>query len=349
MPDAPLHQPHDKLVKSTFSDLDNARAFLKPYLDEKISHRIDWSTLLLVSGSFIDPEFSATSSDLLYIVQIDRQPALIYILFEHQNREDRFMGLRLLTSMVHIWNGHLRDHPRIEKLPPILPLVLAQDNKPWKTSTRFFDLIDAPESLVEALRNHTPDFEFNLVELSRMPFDKILGTPAGILTLRALKAEKLGALLEEAVWDESLLTEISPAAFEMLLRYIFDRDIDKPAFRRRVKNITNSKIATNAMTLAEQFRQEGREETRSLAEQFRQEGRQEGRHVGHQEGLHSGIQKGLILSKQQDILEALQIRFDRIPEGLREAIESLSDVEKLSRLHRAAIRSADLEAFAAEL
>jgi hypothetical protein len=85
--------------------------------------------------------------------------------------------------------------------------------------------------------------------------------------------------------------------------------------------------------LAEKFRQEGREETLSLAEQFRQE----------------GLNSGLILSKQQDILEALQIRFNRVPEGLREEIEAVSDVETLTRLHRAAIRCADVEAFAAEL
>ena len=75
----------------------------------------------------------------------------------------------------------------------------------------------------------------------------------------------------------------------------------------------------------------------SLAEQFRQEGRQE----GHQEGL--------IFSKQQAILEALEIRFERVPEGLREEIESIADSRKLTCLHRAAITSADLESFAAEL
>ena len=91
------------------------------------------------------------------------------------------------------------------------------------------------------------------------------------------------------------------------------------------------------MSLAEQFRQEGREETRSLAEQFRQEGREEGR------------EEGLIFSKQQDILEALGIRFQRVPEGLREEIEAISDSKKLSSLLRAAITCADLESFAAEL
>jgi predicted transposase/invertase (TIGR01784 family) len=329
---ATIHQPHDKLVKSTFSDPDNARAFLEGHLPRKLARRIDWNSLTPVSGSFIDPEFAATSSDLLFTAKIDGQSAFLYILFEHQNQEDQLIGLRLLTYMVRIWNDYLRANPGATKLPPIMPLVLAQDNKPWKSSTRFADLIDIPEGAGE-MKKHIPDFEFQLVELFRMPFKKILGTPMGILTLRALKAEKLQALLDDLVWDESLLIQLPSASFEMLMRYILDRDLDKPAFRRRLKTLHSPKLSKNAMSLAEQFRQEGREETRSLAEQFRQEGRQE----------------GLIFSQQQAILEALEIRFQRVPEGLREEIESITDSKKLTRLHRAAITSVDLESFAAEL
>jgi predicted transposase YdaD len=83
----------------------------------------------------------------------------------------------------------------------------------------------------------------------------------------------------------------------------------------------------------------------SLAEQFRQEGIRKGRQQGRQEGR----QEGLIFSKQQDILEALEIRFDRVPEGLREEIEEITDSKKLTHLHRAAIRSATLDDFAQAL
>jgi predicted transposase/invertase (TIGR01784 family) len=328
-PESPLHQPHDKLVKSTFSDPDNARAFLEANLPRKLTRRIDWNTLALVSGSFIDPEFAATSSDLLFTAKIDGQPAFFYILFEHQNQEDPLIGLRLLTYMVRIWNDYLRNNPGATKLPPILPLVLAQDNKPWKSSTRFADLIDIPEGAGE-MKKHIPDFEFQLVELFRMPYDKILGTPMGILTLRALKAEKLQALLDDTVWDESLLIQLPSASFEMLMRYILDRDLDKPAFRRKLKTLRNPKLSKNAMSLAEQFRQEG-------IRKGRQQGRKEGR------------REGLIFSQQQAILEALEIRFQRVPEGLREEIETIIDTKKLTHLLRAAITSADLESFAAEL
>ena len=76
----------------------------------------------------------------------------------------------------------------------------------------------------------------------------------------------------------------------------------------------------------------------SLAEQFRQEGIRKGRQQGRQEGL--------VRANQAAILEALEIRFNRVPEGLREEIELIADTAKLQTLHRAAIRSATLEEFA---
>jgi predicted transposase YdaD len=83
----------------------------------------------------------------------------------------------------------------------------------------------------------------------------------------------------------------------------------------------------------------------SLAEQFRQEGIRKGRQQGRKEGR----QEGLIFSQQQAILEALEIRFQRVPEGLREEIEAIIDTKKLTHLHRAAITNADIESFASEL
>jgi hypothetical protein len=58
--------------------------------------------------------------------------------------------------------------------------------------------------------------------------------------------------------DESLLIHLPSASFEVLMRYILDRDLDKPAFRRRPQILRNPKLSKNAMSLAEQFRQEGR-------------------------------------------------------------------------------------------
>jgi len=60
-------------------------------------------------------------------------------------------------------------------------------------------------------------------------------------------------------------------------------------------------------------------------------------------------QEGQLLARQQDVIEALEIRFDRVPDGLREEISHISDSARLHVLLRAAIRCADLESFVKDL
>jgi predicted transposase/invertase (TIGR01784 family) len=322
MSDDSIHNPHDKLAKATFSDIPTAVAFLQEHLEPGLSSSIDWATPRVESGTFIAEEFAASESDLLYTATINQSKAFLYILFEHQSTDDRWIALRLLAYMVRIWEKALRADSSLKKLPPIVPIVLAQSDKLWQAPVRFSDLIEVPSNLANDLAAHTPDFSYRLVELYRIPFDKILGTPMGILTLRALKAERIGALLDDTVWDEPLLTQLPPFAIEMLLRYILRADIDKVQFLRKIKNITNQSIQSSAMTLEQQFRQEGR-----------QEGRRE-------EQIHS---------KQQSVIEVLETRFEQVPEGLIEAIENINDLPRLTQLLASAARCTDLEAFAASL
>jgi hypothetical protein len=75
----------------------------------------------------------------------------------------------------------------------------------------------------------------------------------------------------------------------------------------------------------------------TLAQQLRLEGIQEGR---MEERTHS---------RRQSVLEALDLRFGPIPDGLRDSIGTIADPEKLRALLRAAIVSDSLESFAASL
>ena len=68
----------------------------------------------------------------------------------------------------------------------------------------------------------------------------------------------------------------------------------------------------------------------TIAQKLRQEGRQE----------------GAILARQKAVLDALEIRFSLIPEGLRECIETIQDESRLRSLLQAAIQAGSLEEFA---
>ena len=162
------------------------------------------------------------------------------------------------------------------------------------------------------------------IQLAAIPFDAIRGTPDGIFVLRVLKAEPIGRLLGNAVWDNNLLAHVSRRLFDRFIPYIFDRTdpIDRPRVFRKIQGVRNQAHRTSAMTLAQHLRQEGR-----------QEGRME-------ERTHS---------RRQSVLEALDLRFGPIPDGLRDSLNAIADPEKLRALLRAAIVSDSLESFAASL
>jgi len=144
--------------------------------------------------------------------------------------------------------------------------------------------------------------------------------------LRTLKAERRGELLGDAVWDEPMMAKAGREIFERVLRYLMVGGVEKEAFRRRLGKVVHPEIRSAAMTLAEQFIQEGLEE-----------------------GIEKGIEKGIETGQRADVLEVLELRFGEVPQGLREAIGATSGPERLGALQRAAVIATTLEEFAASL
>jgi predicted transposase YdaD len=320
MPDVPLHQPHDKLFRATFSNPANTAAFLRHHLGAGGLHlpAVDWNSLTPVPGSFIEPEMAGFEADLLFSAKVEGLENLLYILWEHQRSEDALMGLRLLTYMTRIWHKQQGGRKPSPRLAPIVPIVLAQDKNHWKTSVRFHDLFDFPKEGREMLRGCTPDFGFRLLQLADIPYEDIRGTPEGILTLRSLKAAPLDELMRDPVWDNRIITGVSREAVERFFRYVLDANVDKEVFRARVQKLSPQSLTSLAMTLAETFRQEGRQE-------------------------------GEIVSRRQALFDVLETRFHRVPRGLGETIFTISDLPTLEKLLRTAVTCPDLETFASSL
>ena len=316
--DPPLHQPNDKLFKQVFSDPEHAAGFLREYLPERIAAGIDWPALKLEPGSFIDSQYRTHESDLLFSAPLAGRGVMLYCLFEHQTREDPAIALRLLRYMARVWEARLEARPG-KPLPVILPVVLAQSDRTWKTRPVFSALFDLPESYEEDLRLFLPDFVFRLIQLAEIPFDAIRGTPAGIMVLRVMKAERIRALLDPPVWDEAMMLRLHGTVLEALLAFMMNADVDSDAIERNIQSIQASQLKENAMTYAQKL---------------------------HQQGELKGRQEGRMQALRDSVLEALEIRFATVPEGLCEEIEAIADEARLQGLLRAAIQCPDLEAFA---
>jgi predicted transposase/invertase (TIGR01784 family) len=320
--DDELHQPHDKLFKASFSDPVNAAAFLRWQLPQAVAGAIDWETLRLESGSFVDSHYRHSESDLLFSAACGESKCCIYLLFEHLSTPDSALGLRLLRYMVRIWESGLADGVPQARLPVIVPVVLVQHARKWEISPCFSVLFDLPKGLADELRPFIPEFAFGLVQLAELPFAAICGTPAGILTLRVMKAEREGTLLGDEVWDEDLMMKVSREAFELVIRYLLGGEIDNAAFEDRLKKILQPQLQRTVMSLADQL---------------------------IEKGIEKGIQKGVEKGQKAAILEALLIRFGELPEGVRESVEAIQDGARLNEVYRSAIRSTTLSEFVALL
>lgn len=331
-PEDSLHHGHDKLFKLGFSHPGDAAAFLRWRLAPALADSVDWDALRLEPGSFIDSQFRNSESDLLFSAPFrhgnasDEPGCLFYFLLEHFSSLPSFPGLQLLRYMLRIWDDRIAAGRKAgrtpAKLPPIVPVVVFQNAERWEVPVRFSDQVSIPPACEADLRPFVPDFGFSLLQLAEIPYDAIAGTPAGILVLRTLKAERHGELLGDAVWDEPLLARAGRDLFERVLRYLMGGGVDKEAFHRRLNLVVEPEIRNAAMTLAEQFIQEGL-----------------------QEGLQSGIEAG----HRADVLEVLQIRFGDVPEGLRDTLQQVTGADRLKQLLRSALLAETLDDFASTL
>lgn len=309
-----LHQPHDKLFTAAFGVPENAAGLLRSQLPERLAKSIDWDSLRPLPGSFVDSAFRRSHTDLLFSASINGQETFLYLLFEHQSACDPRLPLRLLRYMVRIWEDCVRKLPDRTKLPPILPVVLSQNAEVWEVPESLGAMLDLPAELTGDLAPFLPDFTYRHLQLAETDYGSLPGTQAGIFVLRTMKAERCGDLLDEVVWEEELILRIPRELYQMVLRYILAAEIDRDAFENRLNQLRDPELRTDAMTLAQVYRHEGR-----------QEGRQK--------------------SRQEDILDALELRFGMVSGQIREMIRNQAGESRLRELFRAAIQSASLEEF----
>jgi predicted transposase YdaD len=330
-----IHQPHDKLFKASFSKPENAASFLKTILPPRLVQRMDWDSLELLSGDFIDSHFRLSQSDLLFAVKIDGRPARLLLLVEHQRSPERWMPLRLLRYQVRIWEDFIAKHPDAQALPVILPVVVAQNGTRWEMPEWFRDLVWPAGEVDEDLAQFVPDFTFRLIQLAELPYEQIGGTPDAVLTLRVLKAEQMGQLLGEEVWDRAVFAAVQRETMEWVLRYlIYAADIKVRDLDAEVTKLNLPQTQRSFMTVAEQLIQRGREEAMTAAE----------RRIEQERSL--ALSEGRLNAHRQSLLAVLESRFGELPIELVESIERVASEARLMDMLRAAVTVASLAEFA---
>lgn len=327
--------PHDRLVKKTFEQPENAAGELQAVLPAPLVAAIDWSTLRLEPGSFVDEDAREHHTDLLYSAELGPRRIHVYLLFEHQSTPDRWMVLRVLGYVLRIWWRLV--HGGAERLPVVMPFVLHHGESGWNVARRLSDLLDLDEALRPILMPYVPDFELIIDDLVRVPEEELarrVMTALARLTLWALRTIRVGFEREllpvwAAALEEALVTA-GPRALERLFVYLSEVQEGESIYAALLSEGASEGVREVNVGLRKKWEDQARAEG---LEQGRGEGLERGREEGLEQGREEGLERGMERGRAaltSVVLAQLKLKFAPLPSEVEERLKGAS-LDELAR------------------
>ena len=127
--------------------------------------------------SVVDPELAQFETDLLYRVELAGKETFVFLLVQHPSSPEGLMPERMVRYMARIWDhwwGWQRDTPK--RLPPIVPLVLSNAERPWSAARSLSDKYPAPRSMMAALEQYLRPLH-ELIALMGSCAERLASTP----------------------------------------------------------------------------------------------------------------------------------------------------------------------------
>ena len=261
-----MQSPHDRLFRFLASHPEDARGVLAELLPASVRERIDWTTLRQVPGTFVGAELALRHTDALFVADIDGRATFLYLLLEHQSEPDPWMPLRILGYVVKVLEAHLKAHPKANRVPPVVPLVIHHGEQGWTTARHFHEVLDATPETLSALAPYLPQFELLIDDLATVPEEVLRRRPltdAAVLMLLLLQRARSSPdiVAELGRWVTHLERVANAphgvAALIAMLSYAMDVTKTVPTDFLELTRQLGPKAEEALMTGAEMLRKEG--------------------------------------------------------------------------------------------
>ena len=265
-----MNHPHDKLFKATFSQPSVVASLIEDLFPPALVAEIDVKTLTLTTNSYIDNDLKEHFADLVYQCQFYNQaPFEIALLLEHKSYPDKHPHLQLLRYMLNRWQ---QDAQTNQGLTPIVPVLIYHGATPWPHRSLEAQMV----KMHLELRSYLPEFDYILIDLSRLDDTQILNFRSQFLALSA-------SLLK--YHDDNKHVEFVRQHIIAILSKVAGADlraIVEPTFLYLLEtsNLTGHEIVSIFSTVSKQTE----DVAMTAADQLRLEGRLEGRAEGRVEG-----------------------------------------------------------------
>lgn len=237
---------------------------------------IDFSSLELQPDSFIDDGLRLKVVDLLYKVNFNGKTGYLYILIEHTSTSQKLLPFRMFKYALAIMEKHM-ERTGDTTLPLVLPLIFYTGSRRFRHSTNIYDLFGKYKKQAQLIYNRP----FTLVDLSQISDEDLEKTQwfqvLGLL-MKHTRSSKILPVFEKVLKIMKSFSDSDLTSYlKLSLSYVWEtaRTKNWDQFRKLIGSTLRDKEEM-AMTIAEQLRQEGREEAQreamTIAEQLRQEG-----------------------------------------------------------------------------
>ncbi|RCW53398.1 Rpn family recombination-promoting nuclease/putative transposase [Halanaerobium sp. ST460_2HS_T2] len=302
-----MQTPHDRFFQEMFEKKVVAEDFLKNYLPQELLDLINLDKLQISKKSFVNKCLKKYFSDVVYRVELNKQNAYIYWLFEHKSYPDKDVSFQLLQYMVRIWEHH-QDHYDEEKLPLVIPLLIYHGGKRYNIDKRF----SAKFNIQANTEKFIPDFEHLLFDFSKYSDLEIIGSIQLQIVLKILHTSFIDNDYDKIFADILKLikklndTKTILEYFTTGMKYILEiKDYDFDIMHDKVNLIIPERSETFMST----------------ANKLREEGKLDGIKEGMKEGMKEGRKQELIETISILIKDKLPI--DKLPDNLESKLNKL--------------------------
>ena len=206
MPDKKIHDPHDTIFKTSFSDRNNTIDLINGTFPKEIVEHLQLETLTLESTTYIDRKLKKYYSDLVYTCKYKESDILITILFEHKSYLPEFPHVQLLRYILNIQEHSIAN---TNKLIFTLPVVFYHGKDTWKkrSFSEYFNIKD------DFLLKFIPNFDYLVIDLSGYSHDDIKQKITGQLLKILMQIMKYS-------YNENILNENLEKIFKIGKLYI---------------------------------------------------------------------------------------------------------------------------------
>ena len=294
-----INNAHDKFFKYFFNMYAVCKSFIEEYLGERTGYRFNVDSIECIQNSSVDSCYSEFFSDFIVRVEVLPSKIPVYFLFEHKSFPDPDIGNQLDNYMHVVRSNYSSMHPDLQWIN-IIPVALYHGAQCWDTpgsTAQFYQSLDHNEK-------YTPDFHYELFDISRMPDEQIRGTPLLRIVLFTMKYIHFPQLLIKIDMILVIFREISQESEISMILNIFIRYLESaalPEIRAELAEKIIAWLRDGDVKMSRIIDEITKDAVSKAALKAKVEGKVEGRVEGKVEDAQKMLQKGISVELVKEI------------------------------------------------